>query len=163
MVENAALRDQLVVLKSIPADDSSEQEVESLWRQLMIHESFLSSELAEAKAKRSTAEATRQQTEIESVRNTRAVTKRVRNKAESVVEEAKGLPFWRRPVALLFLMALAMPIAFNTWSALLNNFVIEVADFDGSDIGLLHTVRLLAPRGRLRLRPRVTIITSAAR
>jgi hypothetical protein len=57
------------------------------------------------------------------------------------LEEAKGLPFWRRPVALLFLMALAMPIAFNTWSALLNNFVIEVADFDGSDIRLLHTVR----------------------
>ena len=57
------------------------------------------------------------------------------------LEEAKRLPFWRRPVALLFLMALAMPIAFNTWSALLNNFVIEVAEFDGSDIGLLHTVR----------------------
>lgn len=57
------------------------------------------------------------------------------------LEQAKGLPFWRRPVALLFLMALGMPIAFNTWSALLNNFVIEVADFDGSDIGLLHTVR----------------------
>ena len=34
-----------------------------------------------------------------------------------------------------------MPIAFNVWSALLNNFVIEVADFDGSDIGLLHTIR----------------------
>jgi hypothetical protein len=57
------------------------------------------------------------------------------------LEQAKALPFWRRPVALLFLMALAMPIAFNTWSALLNNFVIEVASFDGSDIGLLHTVR----------------------
>lgn len=57
------------------------------------------------------------------------------------LEDAKHQPFWRRPVALLFLMALAMPIAFNTWSALLNNFVIEVAGFDGSDIGLLHTVR----------------------
>ena len=57
------------------------------------------------------------------------------------LEGAKALPFWRRPVALLFLMALGMPIAFNVWSALLNNFVIEVADFDGSDIGLLHTVR----------------------
>ncbi len=55
--------------------------------------------------------------------------------------DAKHQPFWRRPVALLFLMALAMPIAFNVWSALLNNFVIEVADFDGSDIGLLHTIR----------------------
>ena len=57
------------------------------------------------------------------------------------LNDAKNLPFWRRPVALLFLMALAMPIAFNTWSALLNNFVIEVADFDGADIGLLHTTR----------------------
>ncbi|MEW9919254.1 MFS transporter [Marimonas sp. MJW-29] len=55
--------------------------------------------------------------------------------------DAKRLPVWRRPVALLFLMALGMPIAFNTWSALLNNFVIEAADFDGADIGLLHTVR----------------------
>lgn len=42
---------------------------------------------------------------------------------------------------LLFLMAAAMPIAFATWSALLNNFVIEVAQFDGHDIGWLHTVR----------------------
>ena len=54
---------------------------------------------------------------------------------------AKDLPVWRRPVSLLFLMAAAMPIAFATWSALLNNFVIEVAQFDGSDIGWLHTVR----------------------
>lgn len=54
---------------------------------------------------------------------------------------ARNLPFWRRPVTLLFVMALTMPIAFNAWSALLNNFVIEVADFDGADIGLLHTVR----------------------
>ena len=55
--------------------------------------------------------------------------------------DAKNMPLWRRPIALLFLMALAMPIAFNTWSALLNNFVIEAAQFDGADIGLLHTVR----------------------
>ena len=57
------------------------------------------------------------------------------------LEDALTLPFWHRPIALLFMMALAMPIAFNTWSALLNNFVIEVAGFDGADIGLLHTVR----------------------
>ena len=54
---------------------------------------------------------------------------------------AQELPFWRRPVTLLFLMAAAMPVAFATWSALLNNFVIEVAGFNGSDIGWLHTVR----------------------
>ena len=57
------------------------------------------------------------------------------------IDDAHLLPWWRRPITLLFLMALAMPIAFNTWSALLNNFVIEVANFNGSDIGLLHTVR----------------------
>ncbi|TDK51786.1 MFS transporter [Antarcticimicrobium luteum] len=57
------------------------------------------------------------------------------------LSEAGHLPVWRRPVALLFLMAVAMPVAFATWSALLNNFVIEVAQFDGSDIGWLHTVR----------------------
>ena len=55
--------------------------------------------------------------------------------------DVSGLPFWRRPIFLLFIMAVAMPIAFNVWSALLNNFVVQVADFDGSDIGLLHTVR----------------------
>ena len=57
------------------------------------------------------------------------------------LSEAQSLPFWRRPITLLFMMALTMPIAFNGWSALLNNFVIEVASFDGADIGLLHTVR----------------------
>jgi len=55
--------------------------------------------------------------------------------------EAERLPLWRRPVVLLALMAFAMPVAFATWSALLNNFVIEVAGFDGADIGWLHTVR----------------------
>lgn len=57
------------------------------------------------------------------------------------LDEAERLPVWRRPVTLLFVMALAMPIAFNTWSVLLNNFVIEVGGFDGSDNGWLHTVR----------------------
>jgi hypothetical protein len=56
-------------------------------------------------------------------------------------DAAASLPLWRRPTTLLFVMALTMPIAFNTWSALLNNFVIEAANFDGADIGLLHTVR----------------------
>ena len=55
--------------------------------------------------------------------------------------EAQSLPLWRRPVSLLFLMAFAMPLAFSTWSALLNNFVIEAAGFTGVEIGWLHTVR----------------------
>lgn len=54
---------------------------------------------------------------------------------------AKSLPRWRQPEGLLYLMAAAMPIAFATWTALLNNFVVEVAGFNGADIGMLHTVR----------------------
>ncbi|KMW56327.1 Arginine/ornithine antiporter ArcD [Candidatus Rhodobacter oscarellae] len=55
--------------------------------------------------------------------------------------DAQSLPYWRRPVALLFLMAFAMPLAFSTWSALLNNFVIEAAGFTGVEIGWLHSIR----------------------
>ncbi len=55
--------------------------------------------------------------------------------------QAQSLPLWRRPKGLLFVMAAAMPLAFYTWYALLNNFVIEVAQFDGADIGLLHAIR----------------------
>ena len=57
------------------------------------------------------------------------------------ISEAEGRRFWQRPVFLLFLMAAAMPLSFSTWSALLNNFVIEAAGFDGVSIGWLHTVR----------------------
>jgi len=57
------------------------------------------------------------------------------------IGEAHLLPFWRRPIFLLVLMAAALPISFATWSALLNNFVIEAAGFTGVEIGWLHTVR----------------------
>ena len=57
------------------------------------------------------------------------------------IEEAGTLPRWRRPAALLFLMAAAMPLSFATWSALLNNFVKDAAGFTGVEIGWLHTVR----------------------
>ena len=55
--------------------------------------------------------------------------------------DAARLPRWRRPEALLMLMAVASPLAFATWMALLNNFVVEQAAFDGLDIGVLHVVR----------------------
>jgi hypothetical protein len=63
------------------------------------------------------------------------------HKKTVLISEASKLPFWRHPIALLILMAMAMPVAFSSWSALLNNFVIEVADFDGVAIGWLHGVR----------------------
>lgn len=44
-------------------------------------------------------------------------------------------------IRLLVLMSIAMPIAFATWAALLNNFVVERAAFDGSQIGNLQSLR----------------------
>ena len=34
-----------------------------------------------------------------------------------------------------------MPIAFNAWSAQLNNFVVEAANFTGVEIGILQSLR----------------------
>ena len=60
---------------------------------------------------------------------------------EIPVGAARRLPPWRRPEALLMLMAVATPLAFATWMALLNNFVVERAQFDGLAIGWLHVFR----------------------
>ncbi len=48
---------------------------------------------------------------------------------------------WQSPVVLLILMSVAMPIAFNAWAALLNNFVVERAAFTGIEIGILQSLR----------------------
>ncbi|EIJ0984633.1 MFS transporter [Vibrio vulnificus] len=48
---------------------------------------------------------------------------------------------WQTPQNFLLLISSIVPIAFSTWMALLNNFVIEKAQFDGADIGLLQSVR----------------------
>lgn len=47
----------------------------------------------------------------------------------------------KTPQNFLLLISIIVPIAFSTWMALLNNFVIEKANFDGADIGLLQSVR----------------------
>ena len=60
---------------------------------------------------------------------------------EFSISNFSTLSKWRRPEALLILMAIALPLAFSVWSALLNNFVVEIIRFDGLDIGLLHTIR----------------------
>ncbi len=48
---------------------------------------------------------------------------------------------WRRPEILLLLMAAAHPIGSSAWMALINNFAVERAAFDGADIGILQSVR----------------------
>ncbi|MGF1901085.1 MFS transporter [Aliivibrio sifiae] len=53
----------------------------------------------------------------------------------------RSLAQWRNPKTFLILISIVVPIAFSTWNALLNNFVIEKAAFTGADIGLLQSVR----------------------
>ncbi|NCF74367.1 MAG: MFS transporter [Gammaproteobacteria bacterium] len=48
---------------------------------------------------------------------------------------------WQTPGMLLILMSVAMPVAFSTWNALLNNFVVERAGFTGVEIGILQSLR----------------------
>ncbi len=48
---------------------------------------------------------------------------------------------WQTPKNLLLVMTVAMTIAFATWMALLNNFVIEKASFSGAEIGMLQSIR----------------------
>lgn len=57
------------------------------------------------------------------------------------VFESGHLPKWQRPEALLILMTVAMALAFDIWMALLNNFAVEAAKFDGSDMGWMQTIR----------------------
>tara|TARA_Y100001936_G_C16019557_1_gene638613 strand:- start:227 stop:1399 length:1173 start_codon:yes stop_codon:yes gene_type:complete len=49
--------------------------------------------------------------------------------------------FHNSPILMLVLMSIATPIAFNGWSALLNNFVVERAKFTGVEIGILQSIR----------------------
>ncbi len=48
---------------------------------------------------------------------------------------------WQSRHTLLVLMSVAMPIAFSSWAALLNNFVVERANFTGVEIGILQSLR----------------------
>ena len=48
---------------------------------------------------------------------------------------------WRSPQILLLLLAASVSIAFETWSVLLNNFVVEEAGFTGKEIGVLQGLR----------------------
>jgi Major Facilitator Superfamily len=48
---------------------------------------------------------------------------------------------WRSPVNALMLMSVANYLSFATWNALHTNFAIDAIHFDGTEMGILHTVR----------------------
>lgn len=49
--------------------------------------------------------------------------------------------FIKKPENLLLAMAFIMPLIFSVWMVLLNNFVIEKANFTGVEIGILQSLR----------------------
>ena len=48
---------------------------------------------------------------------------------------------WRSPQVLLLILAAALPIAFEPWMALINNFAVEKVAFTGLERGILESVR----------------------
>ena len=52
-----------------------------------------------------------------------------------------NLEKFKRPEILLMLMAAAVPLSFSVWMTLLDNFVIERANFTGREIGILQSLR----------------------
>lgn len=48
---------------------------------------------------------------------------------------------WQTSQTFLILISIVVPIAFASWQALLNNFVIEKAAFTGTEIGILQSIR----------------------
>ncbi|NOX14447.1 MAG: MFS transporter [Epsilonproteobacteria bacterium] len=44
-------------------------------------------------------------------------------------------------IALLYILSISMVFSFSAWMSLLNNFVVEVAKFNGGQIGFLQSIR----------------------
>jgi predicted MFS family arabinose efflux permease len=53
----------------------------------------------------------------------------------------KYIKRFNQPEHLLLAMAFTMPLVFSVWMVLLNNFVIEKANFTGVEIGILQSLR----------------------
>jgi hypothetical protein len=49
--------------------------------------------------------------------------------------------FWQTKKAFLIITSILMTLTFSAWAALLNNFVVEQANFTGVEIGLLQSLR----------------------
>ena len=58
-----------------------------------------------------------------------------------LIDEIDHLPRWRRPEAMLLFMQAGVTFGLSVWMVLINNFAVEVGNFDGRDIGWLQTVR----------------------
>ena len=57
------------------------------------------------------------------------------------IDEAHHLPLWRRPEAMLLVMSATLWFGFSLYFVLINNFAVEVANFDGEATGWRESVR----------------------
>ena len=58
-----------------------------------------------------------------------------------LADETDHLPRWRRPEAMLLVMTGGVWFGLSLWMVLINNFAVEVANFDGSMTGWRESVR----------------------
>ena len=71
-------QDQMGLMRTFSNDEPMEDQVDSLWRHLMVYKSFADSDLSEAKIRRAEAEAARERAEMETVKATELVCERMR-------------------------------------------------------------------------------------
>lgn len=57
------------------------------------------------------------------------------------MQQLKKFSLYNTPENLLLAMAFTMPLVFSVWMVLLNNFVVEKANFTGIEIGILQSLR----------------------
>ena len=57
------------------------------------------------------------------------------------IDDIDHLPRWRKPEAMLLVMSAGTWFGLSLWMVLINNFAVEVANFDGSMTGWRETVR----------------------
>ena len=57
------------------------------------------------------------------------------------IDRIDHLPRWRRPEAMLLVMQGGVWFGLSLWMVLINNFAVEVANFDGSMTGWRESVR----------------------
>ena len=76
------------ILRSYHLDDVSEENVDALWRQLLVYKTFADNDVSGARARRVEAEATREQAQVEAIRSTQLMCARMKSEAELELQEA---------------------------------------------------------------------------
>lgn len=89
--ESKYTNDSVDVLRSYHLDDVSEENVDALWRQLLVYKTFADNDVPEARARRVEAEATREQAQVEAIRSTQLMCARMKTEAELELQEANKI------------------------------------------------------------------------